>query len=181
MAIKRRKKEICLRQHKINLFSKVQVSVQFWMMCLFSACNNCHFVFRATVRVLHLLLWNIWMVIVLVYVRCQTSKLIEKTRRRVKQEKCWTYNWWNLLSYRQEAYVKALGRGFSGAPFRKFTIRFETSGDLVSQKLKTGVCANYFLCNLLFGLSYMHPLALISSIFSFIFKFLSGLLTIWDL
>ncbi|XP_028096611.1 uncharacterized protein LOC114296508 [Camellia sinensis] len=28
-----------------------------------------------------------------------------------------------LLSMMQEAYVKALGRGFSGAPFRTFTIR----------------------------------------------------------
>ncbi|XP_065001084.1 uncharacterized protein LOC103981281 isoform X4 [Musa acuminata AAA Group] len=31
----------------------------------------------------------------------------------------------------KEAYVKALGRGFSGAPFRDFTIRFEKSTDSV--------------------------------------------------
>lgn len=46
--------------------------------------------------------------------------------------------------YLQEAYVKALGRGFSGAPFRDFTIRFENSTDsVVPERPKSEVCYNF--------------------------------------
>ncbi|WOK92676.1 hypothetical protein Cni_G01367 [Canna indica] len=40
----------------------------------------------------------------------------------------------------KEAYVKALGKGFSGSPFKDFTIRFERSKDLLltSEKSKIG-------------------------------------------
>ncbi|KAG6514648.1 hypothetical protein ZIOFF_025017 [Zingiber officinale] len=57
------------------------------------------------------------------------KSLVDSDSQKIEFIKLWTL---------KEAYVKALGRGFSGAPFRKFTIRFETRGDLVSEKLKTG-------------------------------------------
>lgn len=51
----------------------------------------------------------------------------------------------------QEAYVKALGKGFSGAPFKTFTIRLGSStGEQFhpSQNSSAEVCQNsYFLFN----------------------------------